>query len=105
MILLDPLLAGFLGEQAALVFFVEMAPPSFADVGLHALHLVFADADAAELDAGVFRIGHQLHLNDEPEIGHRFLRRQIAVGVFVGGFADDFAVADTPIVGVFFPVG
>src|SRR5262245_55920724 len=65
---LDVGVAGLVPEDAAPVLVVELAPPAGADVGLRAAHVAAGQRLAAELDAAVLLVGHQLHLQREAEI-------------------------------------
>src|SRR6266404_6179986 len=98
--------AGFVGQERATVFLIELAPPTGADVGLRALHFKIAEAFAAELDAAVFLVRDELHFQDEPKIVQRQLAFQELVVLEAGrGTADDFAVFDRPQGPITIPAG
>src|SRR5262245_42991969 len=78
-------------DQAAAVLLVKFAPPALADVGLRSAHLAVGQRFAAELDAAVALVGHQLDLDLQPEIGGDELALQELIARNAGTAADDLA--------------
>src|SRR5205823_7554488 len=85
----------FVPEQGATVFFVKLAPPTCANIGLGAFHFILTERLATELDAAVFFIGREFYFHHEAEIFEKRFALQEFVMLQAGRCAaHDFTVLD-----------
>ena len=104
--LFEVLFAGLFPQQAAAVFFVELAPPAGADIGLVAAHFGEAfERFGAELDAAVAGVVDEFHFEGELEIFCGQVAQQEGVVLEAFGAADDLAVFDGPELLITVPAG
>ena len=92
-------------KQRSAVFFVKLAPPARADIGLIALHFAFGRYFAAELNAAVFLVWCQFDFELQMEIPDKILAFEEFILLDAWRLADDLAILDLPKLRVAIPAG